>query len=690
MKSLGQINQRLSHTRCSDLWLGRCSLTALLMAAFSFNPQLSLAAPDSAEVDRSTWTATSSVGSDARLAFDHDIATRWTTQTPQTMGQTFTLDLGVLQNLDRLVMVTTYNQLNKDDYPRGYVLFLSDDGENWGNPVATGLGSPDGTTVIDFQRQPTRFVRILQVGDASYNYWSIHDLKAYGEVGPLASGEWSVSASNNGGSAINAIDNSIDSRWTTQQPQQAGQTFTINMKESKMVERIVMVTNNGSHFNLDFPRGYEIHLSDDGVTWGDAVASGAGSHLGTTDIAFTRQAAKFIRVTQTGGDAFYWWSIHNLSVFGSDNLNPGNESPAASFIVPTPPDGSTLDVNTDVGVAIDADDSDGFIESVRLYINNQLLEVKSLPPFRWSSEQDVLVSDLPEGRHDLRAEVTDNQGGVTTLSSSFVISGSELQAGIRHPDIVSMLNIRLSDIPYGPDAEWWGDSYSVGDQCFCDTTFDHDIDLLEVDTPLGTMNVRDACNLIGPGPGSEGRPKYNDIQCGNGPVNGTDDEAFCPGQINAPGTTEQQRLACNNVGPKWNFDAIETPVAGAPAVHPDIVKVLDRPLEDILYAPDQLWWADSYSVGDQCFCDTTFDHEIGTVQVETSIGIMTVEQACQRVGPGPGSEGRPKYNDVQCGNGPVNGTIDEDFCPGQTNSEGTDEERRLGCNNIGPTWKFDR
>lgn len=53
-------------------------------------------------------------------------------------------------------------------------------------------------------------------------------------------------------------------------------------------------------------------------------------------------------------------------------------------------------------------------------------------------------------------------------------------------------------------------------------------------------------------------------------------------------------------------------------------------------------WTDSYSVGDACYCLTTFDHDIGEYIVEIStLGNITVRQACELVGPGPGAESRP-------------------------------------------------
>lgn len=94
-------------------------------------------------------------------------------------------------------------------------------------------------------------------------------------------------------------------------------------------------------------------------------------------------------------------------------------------------------------------------------------------------------------------------------------------------------------------------------------------------------------------------------------------------------------------------------------------------------------WKDSYSVGSRCYCDTTFDHGIGTVEVKTERGLLTVKEICKLIGPGPGPKGRPLYNDIQCGNGPANDAPDEARCPGRV------EYGKEGCKHIGPKWNFD-
>jgi hypothetical protein len=112
-------------------------------------------------------------------------------------------------------------------------------------------------------------------------------------------------------------------------------------------------------------------------------------------------------------------------------------------------------------------------------------------------------------------------------------------------DNVSIRNDVLGRLP---NPITWGDSYSVGDSCYCSSNFDHNITTEMVDTPLGVMSIKDVCDLLGDGPGKEGRPVYNDIQCGNGPANNAGDEDDCPGRI------EYKRSGCRYIGPTWNFE----------------------------------------------------------------------------------------------------------------------------------------
>jgi hypothetical protein len=111
----------------------------------------------------------------------------------------------------------------------------------------------------------------------------------------------------------------------------------------------------------------------------------------------------------------------------------------------------------------------------------------------------------------------------------------------------------------------WSDSYSVGDSCYCASTFDHGVGSILVTTPNGTvMTVRQVCDIIGPGPGSANRPNYNDIQCGNGPAYNSSVRAS--DEIPCPGRTEYGINGCKYIGPKWNFQPFLPPPVSAPSL----------------------------------------------------------------------------------------------------------------------------
>ncbi len=125
-------------------------------------------------------------------------------------------------------------------------------------------------------------------------------------------------------------------------------------------------------------------------------------------------------------------------------------------------------------------------------------------------------------------------------------------------------------------------------------------------------------------------------------------------------------------------EPVDEPVVDDPleGLHPDIVAVIDVAGRN----PGGVGWADSYSVGDACYCATTFDHNIGGITVDTPDGPKTVREVCDTLGEGPGIADRPIYNDVQCGNGPANDAGDEDDCPGRV------DIGLEGCGQIGPKW----
>ena len=159
-----------------------------------------------------------------------------------------------------------------------------------------------------------------------------------------------------------------------------------------------------------------------------------------------------------------------------------------------------------------------------------------------SNGQNVALYDSSNPSQNLQWQITVIQGGGNNNGGNN--GGNNLPSGL-HEDITRILDIPTS--PRTPRAGY-SDSYSVGDRCYCETNFDHDLGPIRVDTPVGNITVQEACDIIGPGPGSQGRPVYNDAQCGNGPPNTAIDEVQCPGRVDIG------RDGCNQAGPLWNFN----------------------------------------------------------------------------------------------------------------------------------------
>lgn len=111
--------------------------------------------------------------------------------------------------------------------------------------------------------------------------------------------------------AANAIDGDHWTGWRdmtgTQHP---GQWFQVDMKRRQSFDKIVI---DNTWALWDSPHAYAVTASDDGLHWSAPIAVGHGS-LGITTITFPVRTARWIRVTQTGSDPTYHWSICEFSV----------------------------------------------------------------------------------------------------------------------------------------------------------------------------------------------------------------------------------------------------------------------------------------------------------------------------------------------------------------------------------------
>ena len=149
--------------------------------------------PNDVALDKKSWTATASVPDGTYLftsakipidvsaanAIDGDHWTGWRDiAKKQYPGQWFQVDMKKAQRFHRIVLDNTWALW---DSPVEYSVSVSQDGTNWGKPIATGSGEL-GITSITFPEQTARYIRITQTGTSSTYNWSIYEFDVYREA----------------------------------------------------------------------------------------------------------------------------------------------------------------------------------------------------------------------------------------------------------------------------------------------------------------------------------------------------------------------------------------------------------------------------------------------------------------------------------------------------------------------------
>src|ERR1017187_6785083 len=140
---------------------------------------------------------------------------------------------------------------------------------------------------------------------------------------PMSRAGWVASSSTSGSDRpTNAIDGNIATRWSTGGAQVPGQWFQVGMGSAQTFFQIILDQENSTG---DYPLGYQVNVSSDGINWGSPVATGSGSSGAATIITFPTQTARYVRVTQTGSTTGTYWSIYEFYTYAPVvSLTPTN------------------------------------------------------------------------------------------------------------------------------------------------------------------------------------------------------------------------------------------------------------------------------------------------------------------------------------------------------------------------------
>jgi glucosylceramidase len=192
-----------------------------------------------------------------------------------------------------------------------------------GQIMDAAFRNPDGSTalVVHNENDDPRTFAVAE-GDWSFDYtlpggalatftWpDSRSLESADRLVAAQSAESAVAPD----TAANAVDDDATTTWSTGATQEAGQSLQVDLPPSTLVRRVVLDTGAAMG---DFPRGWALYASRDGVHWGSAVASGQGTGQ-LTPIDVGRRGpdgfVRHLRVVLTSSEPA-GWTVADLRVY---------------------------------------------------------------------------------------------------------------------------------------------------------------------------------------------------------------------------------------------------------------------------------------------------------------------------------------------------------------------------------------
>jgi glucosylceramidase len=206
-----------------------------------------------------------------------------------------------------------------------------------GQIMDVAFRNPDGSTVLVAHNEndnPQTFA--VREGSQAFTYtlpggalatfvWrgDIPGTDALRQVNPTG---WTATANPNGPTnpcctgdvAANAVDGDASTRYSTGTGQTPGQYLQVDFGKTVDARQVVFDTGASTG---DYPRGYTIATSRDGVNWTTAVAAGQGT--GQFTVAnLSGSPVRYVRMTLTAAVG-NWWSVADVRAYTAGDGDEG-------------------------------------------------------------------------------------------------------------------------------------------------------------------------------------------------------------------------------------------------------------------------------------------------------------------------------------------------------------------------------
>jgi glucosylceramidase len=110
--------------------------------------------------------------------------------------------------------------------------------------------------------------------------------------------------------AANAVDGDASTRYSTGTAQAPGQYLRVDFGRAIRARQVIIDTGVSTG---DYPRGYTVTTSTDGVNWTTAVAAGQGTGQFTT-ADLSGAPIRYLRITLTATSG-NWWSVADVRAY---------------------------------------------------------------------------------------------------------------------------------------------------------------------------------------------------------------------------------------------------------------------------------------------------------------------------------------------------------------------------------------
>jgi putative heme-binding domain-containing protein len=218
---------------------------------------------------------------------------------------------GHKQRLVRILLNGLIGPVDEQTYAAGLMLPMGANDDRWIADVATYIRNSWGNQSPLIEASDVKQIRASTT--EKVGPWTLSELIPFDPPALTSRDSWKLTASHNPNKLAAAIDGNRGSRWDTGTTQRPGMWFRIELPELTKVLSLNLDTRGS---NDDFPRGFVVHLSDNGSDWGTPVAKGRATQPNVEIELDDRKPTRHIRITQTGISRQKYWSIHELTIKG--------------------------------------------------------------------------------------------------------------------------------------------------------------------------------------------------------------------------------------------------------------------------------------------------------------------------------------------------------------------------------------